>query len=97
MTKKFFAENILRVSVKTIERKKGEDRLNSHTSSHIIEIAKVLEHAYEVFETPDQVRNWLNTPNSALNKLKPIDLFYIPTGLSIVNDVLGRIEEGVYS
>ena len=97
ITKKSFSENILDNSVKTLERKKSTDRLDRRTSSHIIEIAKVIAHAYEVFENPELVKSWINTPNRALNNTKPVDLFYLPTGLGLVNDVLGRIEEGVYS
>lgn len=97
MTKKNFIENILNVSVKTIERKKSTDLLDPFTSSHIIEVAKVVEHTFEVFEAEEKVKKWLNTPSSALNKMKPIDLFYIPTGLAMVDHVLGRIEEGVYT
>ena len=63
----------------------------------MIEIAKVVEHAFAVFENEEKVKNWLNTPNKALNNIKPVDLFYMPTGLNMVNDILGRIEEGVYS
>jgi putative toxin-antitoxin system antitoxin component (TIGR02293 family) len=97
ISKKSFSENILGVSVKTFERKKSTDKLDKHTSSHVIEIAKVVEHALAVFENEEKVKTWLNTPNRALNNTKPIDLFYILTGLSMVNDILGRIEYGVYS
>ncbi|RYE29749.1 MAG: DUF2384 domain-containing protein [Sphingobacteriaceae bacterium] len=95
--KKFFIEKILDISVKTIERKQENDRLNQRTSSHLIEIAKVMEHAYTVFESAEKVHYWLNTENQALNNLKPINLFSISTGLLMVNQVLGRIEEGVFS
>jgi putative toxin-antitoxin system antitoxin component (TIGR02293 family) len=97
ISKKSFSENILDASVKTLERKKSTDRLGKHPSSLIIEIAKVVEHAFAVFEDEDKVKSWLNYPNRALNNIKPIDLFYLPTGLKMVNDILGRIEEGVYS
>jgi len=97
ISKKAFSENILDASVKTLERKKSTDKLDKHTSSLVIEIAKVVEHAFAVFEDEEKVKNWLNTPNRALNNMKPIDLFYIPTGLNMVNTILGRIEEGVYS
>jgi len=97
ISKKAFSENILDASVKTLERKKSTDKLDKHTSSLVIEIAKVLEHTFIVFEDEEKVKNWLNTPNRALNNIKPIDLFYLPTGLGMVNDILGRIEEGVYS
>jgi putative toxin-antitoxin system antitoxin component (TIGR02293 family) len=97
MTKKSFAEDILNLSVKTLERKNGDDLLDRQTSSHIIEVAKVVEHAFEVFEDEERVQKWLNTPNRALNQFKPLELFYIPTGLAMVDNVLGRIEEGIYS
>jgi putative toxin-antitoxin system antitoxin component (TIGR02293 family) len=97
ISKKAFSENILDASVKTLERKKSTDKLDKHTSSLVIEIAKVVEHAFAVFENEQKVKNWLNAPNRALNNIKPIDLFYMPTGLNMVNTILGRIEEGVYS
>ncbi|GGC29265.1 hypothetical protein GCM10011386_21630 [Parapedobacter defluvii] len=97
MPKKQFVESILDMSVKTIERKRSEDRLDRHTSSHIIEIAKVVEHAVMVFEDEDKVRDWLATPNRSMNGMRPLALFHMPTGLALVNTVLGRIEEGVYS
>jgi putative toxin-antitoxin system antitoxin component (TIGR02293 family) len=97
ISKKAFSENILDASVKTLERKKSTDKLDKRTSSHIIEIAKLLEHAIAVFEDEEKVKKWINTPNRALNNIKPIDLFYLPTGLSMVDDILGRIEHGVYS
>ncbi len=97
MPRKAFVEGILDMSVKTVERKKGDDRLDRHTSSHLIEIAKVVEHAMEVFEDEEKVRDWLATPNRALNGMRPLELFHMPTGLALVDTVLGRIEEGVYS
>jgi len=97
MTKKNFAEDILNFSVKTLERKKSDDKLDKYASSHVIEVAKVVEHAYEVFEDEAKVQRWLNAPNSALNQMKPIELFYLPTGLAMVDNILGRIEEGIYS
>jgi len=95
--RKLFVETILDMSIKTVERKKSNDRLDRRTSSLIIEIAKVVEHAMEVFEDEDKVRDWLATSNRALNGMRPFDLFHTPTGLMLVNTVLGRIEEGVYS
>jgi len=97
ISKKAFSENILDASVKTLERKADTDKLDKHTSSTVIEIAKVVEHAFAVFEDEEKVKKWLNWPNRALNNMKPIDVFYLPTGLKMVNDILGRIEEGVYS
>jgi putative toxin-antitoxin system antitoxin component (TIGR02293 family) len=97
ISKKSFLESILDISVKTLERKKSTEKLDRRTSSHVIEIAKVVEHAFTVFEEEEKVKRWLSKPNAALNNMKPLDLFSTSTGLGMVNDTLGRIEEGVYS
>lgn len=97
ITRKFLAENILSVSVKTIERKGLHDTLDKQLSSHALEIAKVLQHAFEVFEDEEKVKRWIAKPNRALNSKKPIELLDTLTGINLVNDILGRIEEGVYS
>lgn len=97
VTRKTIAEDILDISVKTLERKKSSERLNKKISSHAIEIAKLMEHAYEVFGTDDKVRLWVNAPNKALNGSKPVELMDTLTGLVMIGDVLGRIQEGVFS
>ena len=97
ISRKDIAEDIFNISVKTLERKGVRVKLDKKTSSHAVEIAKVLQHAYDVFRDKDKLKRWLNTENRALNNLKPVELFDTLSGLVLVNDVLGRIEEGVYS
>lgn len=97
VSRKSMAEDILDLSVKTLERKSPADKLDKRTSSHALEIAKIMQHAYVVFEDEEKVKQWINRENKALNGMKPLQLFDTLTGLNMVNDVLGRIEEGVYS
>jgi putative toxin-antitoxin system antitoxin component (TIGR02293 family) len=97
ITKKNLVENIFDVSVKTLERKDTNAKLDKKTSSHAVEIAKVIQHAYEVFRDPEKIKLWVNRENKALNNNRPVQLFDTLTGLNMVNDILGRIEEGVYS
>lgn len=97
VSKKTMAEDILSVSVKTIERKQPQEKLDKRTSSHAIEIARIIQHAYKVFENEEKVKRWLNLENRALGNRKPLVLLETFSGINLVNDVLGRIEEGVYS
>lgn len=97
MSKKSFVKDILNLSVKTLERKQDNDKLDKRTSSLVIEVARVLEHTYEVFNDKEQVKRWLSKPNKALHGNTPLSLFSTLTGISMVQDVLTRIEEGVYS
>jgi putative toxin-antitoxin system antitoxin component (TIGR02293 family) len=97
ISKKYITENIFDISVKTLERKDNKTKLDKKTSSHAVEIAKVLQHGYEVFRDEEKLKHWLNRENKALNDFRPVELFDTLSGLSMVNDILGRIEEGVYS
>jgi putative toxin-antitoxin system antitoxin component (TIGR02293 family) len=97
ISRKNMAEDIFDVSVKTLERKESKTRLDKKTSSHALEIAKVVQHAYEVFRDEEKVKLWVNRENKALNNMKPVQMFDTLSGLNMVNDILGRIEEGVYS
>ncbi|MBA4167876.1 MAG: DUF2384 domain-containing protein [Chitinophagaceae bacterium] len=97
ISKKSMAEDILDLSIKTLERKRPQDKLDKKTSAHALEIARLMQHAYEVFEDENKVRKWINTENKALNSMRPLQLFDTLTGLNMVSDILTRIEEGVYS
>ena len=97
ISRKNMAEDIFDVSVKTLERKDNKTRLDKKTTSHALEIAKVVQHAYEVFRDEEKVKLWINRENKALNNMKPVQVFDTLSGLNMVNDILGRIEEGVYS
>jgi putative toxin-antitoxin system antitoxin component (TIGR02293 family) len=97
ISRKNLAEKIFDVSVKTLERKDDHDLLDKRISSHAVELARVVQHAYEVFENKDKVKLWLNRENKSLNNLKPVDLLDTLSGINMVNDILSRIEEGVYS
>ena len=97
ISRKNMAEDIFNVSVKTFERKDNKEKLDKKTSSHAIEIAKVVQHAYEVFRDEAKLKLWINRENKALNNIKPVQLFDTLSGLNMVNDILGRIEHGVYS
>ena len=97
ISRKYISENIFDISVKTFERKEDKARLDKKVSSHALEIARVVQHAFEVFRDKEKVKRWLNSQNRALNNFKPVELLDTLTGINMVNDILGRIEEGVYS
>jgi len=56
---------------------------------------KLYKHAFEVFG--HKMYEWLNTPILALNYQKPILHLKIPSGYKEINNILYRIEYGVYS
>lgn len=88
---------LLNVSYKTLSRKRKSDILNSIVSSLSVEIANTITKGLFVFEDVDKLNRWLHKENRALKGQKPFDLLNTPTGIKLVNQVLGRIEEGVYT
>lgn len=88
---------LLNISYKTLGRKKESDTFDSISSSLSIEIAEVLSKGFSVFEDADKLSRWLQKENKALQGRKPIDFLNTPTGIKMINRLLGRIEEGVYT
>jgi len=63
-----------------------------HDLNQLIEL---LEKGYEVFGQ-EKFQIWMRTQNKVL-KSKPIDMLNTSEGIQQVEDILGRIEHGVYS
>ena len=88
---------LLNLSYKTLTRKNKVDLLDTPVSSHAFEIAETIAKGLGVFEDEERLNRWLNKENRALNGAKPYDLLDTSAGIKLVNGILGRIEEGVYS
>lgn len=58
--------------------------------------AKVLEHAESVFDNEQDAVEWLSTPNPSLSGRAPLSLLDTDAGAREVDDVLTRLEFGVY-
>lgn len=94
MTKMAF---LLNLSYKTLTRKSKKDLLDPVVSSHTYEMSNVIAKGLEVFEDGEKLKRWLHKENRALRGKRPFDLLNTPTGIRLVTQVLGRLEEGVYS
>lgn len=89
--------SLLNISYKTFARKKPADKMDVLTSSLTIEIANVIAEGITTFGSVQKFRSWLQKPNRALNDYTPFSLLNTPTGIKMVQNVLGRINEGVYT
>lgn len=89
--------HLLNISYKTLGRKKASDKMDSLASSLSIEIASTVARGLLVFEDSDKFNRWLHRKNQALQGRSPFDLLNTPTGINIVNRLLVRIEEGIYT
>lgn len=76
---------------------KAGGTLSPQSSDKLFRAARVTVRACDVFEDEDIALDWLRTPNQALGGERPYDLLDTDAGTEAVEDVLGRIEYGVYS
>ena len=82
---------------RTLARRKQERRLRPAESDRLFRLARLAAQAVEVLGSEDKASRWLHTPNRALDGEAPLTLLDTDLGARQVEDLLGRIEHGVYS
>ncbi len=88
---------LLPVSRRTIEKVKDQELLSPVVSDRVLQIAALYQHGIDVLGDLGSFKEWLSSPLIALGNKKPIEFMNNDTGISIINDLLGRIAHGVYS
>ncbi|WP_176214850.1 type II RES/Xre toxin-antitoxin system antitoxin [Reichenbachiella faecimaris] len=89
--------NLLPVTRRTLEKVKDKELINASVSDRILQIAALYQYGEEVLGSIPAFQSWLKSDLLALANKKPYDFLSNSTGLSLVEDLLGRIEHGVYS
>ena len=87
------------VSLRTMQRQSKSPKkvLSLEQSSRTWKFAEVLVRATEVMGSQVRAEQWLTTPATALDLHRPIDLLSSPAGVEAVEQLLGRLEYGVYT
>jgi len=70
--------------------------LNQEQSSRTWKFAEILAKATAVLGSKDEAEQWLQRPAIGLAQRRPIDLLATPAGVEMVEDLLERMEYGVY-
>ncbi len=87
----------LGMSRATLHRRKREGRLSPGESDLVLRFARLMGRARIVLGGEDQARQWLRSPQFGLGGAVPLDYADTEIGAREVEDLLGRIEHGVYS
>jgi putative toxin-antitoxin system antitoxin component (TIGR02293 family) len=87
----------LGISRATLHRRKAGGRLGPEESDRVARFARLIGKAIEVFQTEENARRWLKSPQVGLGGAVPLDYAETEIGAREVEDLLGRIEFGVYS
>jgi len=89
---------MLGISKATFHRRKGTGaKLNPAVSDRVVRFAKLLGKAVKVFGDMEDAKQWLNSPQFGLGGAVPLDYAKTEVGAREVENLLGRIEYGVYS
>lgn len=88
---------ILDISKKSLQRYKvnPDHHFKPIHSEKILEIAEVTEIGIDVFGSLEKFKLWLDTPNYALGKLKPVELLKDSYGKEMVVSELTCINHGI--
>lgn len=89
----------LGVSAKTLQRAgaRRPARLTPAQGDRLYRLARIVAMAEEVFEDTERAYRWLREPQRGLGGRVPLDLLTTEAGAREVEDLLGRIEYGVFS
>ncbi len=72
-------------------------RLSPTESDRLLRTRQLFEHAVRVFDDDKDAGTWLSAPNDALSGESPLALLDTDAGVRLVDDVLTRLEFGVYA
>lgn len=89
---------ILHIPLRTLQRRRKEKRLQPDESDRALRLSRILASALDLFEGDlDATRAWLSTSLTALGGIAPIALAQSEPGAMEVQDLIGRLEHGVFS
>ncbi|WP_053843237.1 type II toxin-antitoxin system Xre/ParS family antitoxin [Paracidovorax avenae] len=89
----------LGVSLRTLHRKKGtqSETLSVAQGGRTFKFAEVVAKATLTLGSREAAVQWLTSPAMGLDQQKPVDLLATPVGTQLVEELLDRIEYGVYA
>ena len=88
---------VLAIPARTFARRKENKQLNPQESDRLYRVARAASQAVEVLGSLDKARLWLKTPNRALSCEPPLDLLDTEIGARQVEEVLLRLNYGIFS
>lgn len=87
----------LGISSATLHRRKKQGQLETPESERIVRFARLFGLGVEVFGSQDATREWLKTPNPGTAGESPLSYADTEFGAREVENLLGRIDYGVFS
>jgi putative toxin-antitoxin system antitoxin component (TIGR02293 family) len=87
----------LGISKATLHRRKAAGQLEPDESDRVVRFARLMGMAIEVFENEKAARAWMSSPQVGLGGETPLEYATTELGAREVQNLLGRIDQSVYS
>ena len=88
--------HVVGIAPRTLLRRKQEGRLQKEESERVVRLQRLFEKALDVFEDRAAAQSWFNSPQLALGEKTPLDYADTELGAREVENLLSRIEHGVF-
>ena len=87
----------LHISESTLLRRKKDGKLQADESDRLVRLGQIVAKAIQLFEgDQDAARAWLHRPARALGEATPLKYSQTYLGAQEVEDLIERLEEGVF-
>lgn len=86
------------ISPRTLSRRRKTSKLKSWESDRLVSISRLLGFTLDLFEGDRQrAVKWFVQPNRALGDHSPLEMAGTETGARAVENLIGRLEHGVFT
>jgi putative toxin-antitoxin system antitoxin component (TIGR02293 family) len=86
------------ISERTLARRKKAGRLKQEESERLVRISRIFDKTVHLFEGSEQeATRWLRKPARALGEKTPLTFLSTEIGAREVENIIGRLEEGVFT
>ncbi len=89
---------VIQIPPRTYARRvANKSRLKVHEGERAVRLMRLFERAKQVFGTDENTRGWFNAKILALGRKTPLEYAQTEPGAREVENIIGRIEHGVFS
>ena len=88
---------VMHLSDRTLLRYSDSEKLDTDASAKVLQLVHLYKRGEHVFGSSDNFGRWLRSNIVALEGKKPIEFLDTPFGFQLIDEIMGRIEYGIYS
>ncbi len=90
--------NLVQISDRTLNRRRKDGKLNADESERLLQFSRIYTMAVDLFEGDStSAQEWLSNANRALRGLSPLTASKTEIGSREVENLIIRLEQGVFS